>query len=210
MSAGRETKRAVAFFDGQNLFHAAKAAFGYTFPNYDPLLLAKAVCRLKGWAFAEARFYTGMPSERDNAVWHHFWKARLAQMGRSGVHTCARELRYRTQRVRLSDGTIVRTVVGQEKGIDVRIALDVVRLAQQNAYDVGVIFSQDQDLSEAADDVRLIAREQRRWIKIASAFPSSPTAKNDRGIDRTDWIAIDRTTYDACIDTRDYRPKPKA
>jgi hypothetical protein len=28
-------KRAIAFFDGQNLFHHAKAAFGYTYPNFD-------------------------------------------------------------------------------------------------------------------------------------------------------------------------------
>jgi hypothetical protein len=41
--------RAAAFFDGQNLFHCAKAAFGYTFPNYDPVVLANAVCAQKGW-----------------------------------------------------------------------------------------------------------------------------------------------------------------
>ena len=28
-------KRAVAFVDGQNLFHAAREAFGYTYPNYN-------------------------------------------------------------------------------------------------------------------------------------------------------------------------------
>lgn len=28
-------KRAVVFVDGQNLFYAARNAFGYTFPNYD-------------------------------------------------------------------------------------------------------------------------------------------------------------------------------
>jgi hypothetical protein len=42
-------KRAAAFIDGQNLFYAAKEAFGYTFPNYDPRALAEAVCRTKGW-----------------------------------------------------------------------------------------------------------------------------------------------------------------
>ena len=60
---------------------------------------------------------------------------------------------------------------------------------------------------EAADEIRVIAREQNRWIKIASAFPSSPTARNERGINKTDWIPIDRTTYHGCIDKRDYRPK---
>jgi hypothetical protein len=48
---------------------------------------------------------------------------------------------------------------------------------------------------------------QNRWIKVASAFPSSPTSINRRGIERTDWIRIDRATYDACLDRRDYRPK---
>ena len=38
------TKRAIIFFGGQNLFHGAKEAFGYTYPNYDPVDLAKAVC----------------------------------------------------------------------------------------------------------------------------------------------------------------------
>ena len=36
-------KRTIAFFDGQNLFYAAKEAFGHTYPNYDPLALAQAV-----------------------------------------------------------------------------------------------------------------------------------------------------------------------
>ena len=28
-------KRVVTFVDGQNLFHAVHAAFGYSYPNYD-------------------------------------------------------------------------------------------------------------------------------------------------------------------------------
>lgn len=46
-----------------------------------------------------------------------------------------------------------------------------------------------------------------RWIKVASAFPFSLTTRNRRGIEKTDWIRIDRGTYDACLDRRDYRPK---
>jgi uncharacterized LabA/DUF88 family protein len=203
------TKRAVVFFDGQNLYRAAKDAFAYHFPNYDPWMLAEAVCGRHGWDLAQARFYTGVPDPQDDARWNHFWTAKLAQMGRTGVHTFARSLRYRNQRVRLPDGTEQTFLVGQEKGIDVRIALDIVRLAHHREYDVAVIFSQDQDLSEAADEIRQIAREQNRWIKIASAFPSSPTVRNARGINKTDWIPIDRATYDACIDPRDYRRKAK-
>jgi uncharacterized LabA/DUF88 family protein len=39
-------------------------------------------------------------------------------------------------------------LTAEEKGIDVRIAIDVIRLAHRNAYDVALLFSQDQDLSE--------------------------------------------------------------
>ena len=42
-------KRAVAFVDGQNLFYAAKEAFGYQYPNYDILKLAQLVCKSKAW-----------------------------------------------------------------------------------------------------------------------------------------------------------------
>ena len=44
-------------------------------------------------------------------------------------------------------------------------------------------------------------------VKLACAFPTSPTYSNKRGIGKTDWIRIDRAEYDACLDTRDYRPK---
>ena len=75
-------------------------------------------------------------------------------------------------------------------------------------FDVALIFSQDQDLSELASLIRLVAGFQKRWIKIASAFPDSAAAANRRAINRTDWFPIDKATYDACIDPRDYRPKP--
>jgi len=39
-----EIRRTFVFFDGQNLFYAAKEAFGYPYPNYDPRLLADTVC----------------------------------------------------------------------------------------------------------------------------------------------------------------------
>ena len=79
-------------------------------------------------------------------------------------------------------------------------------MAIRDEYDVAVIFSQDQDLSDVPLEVRAIARDQRRWIKVACAFPCSPKTRNRRGIDKTDWIRIDQATYDACLDHRLYRP----
>lgn len=200
-------KRAVAFVDGQNLFHSVRAAFGYTFPNYDVATLARTVANRFGWQLTQARFYTGIPDATDDAVWNHFWVSKLAQLGREGVHVFSRTLRYRNRTVTLPGGSTHTFRTGEEKGVDVRLAIDIIRLAVRREYDVALIFSQDQDLSEVADEIREIAVEQRRWIKIASAFPVSPAVRNRRGINRTDWIPVDRATYDSCIDTRDYRSK---
>jgi hypothetical protein len=69
VSAEPRTKRAIAFIDAQNLFHAAKEAFGFR-------------------------------------------------------HPYSRALRYRSKTVRLPDGTEHSILVGQEKGIDIRLDLD--------------------------------------------------------------------------------------
>lgn len=198
--------QAIAFVDGQNLFYAGKQAFGYRWPNYDPVLLAQSVCRAKGWALVQVRFYTGVPDKSDNPLWHQFWAAKLLDMSRKKVHVFSRALRYNNRTIKLPDGTQCSFLVGQEKGIDVRLALDVVSLALARSYDVAVIFSQDQDLTEAVDEVKAIAGMQTRWIKVACAFPASPTSTNKRGINKTDWIKIARTEYDSCLDPKDYRP----
>lgn len=206
MTPPPDSPRAVVFVDGQNLFHAAREAFGHTYPDYDVMALARELCAGQGWTLAEVRFYTGVPDPQDDPRWSHFWTHKLAVMGRQGVVVFSRTLRYRNRFVTLPDGTTHTFLTGEEKGIDVRIALDIIACAHRRGLDVALVLSQDQDLSEVADEIRTIAREQHRWIKIASAFPVSPTSRNRRGINKTDWIRIDRPLYDRCIDRRDYRP----
>jgi uncharacterized LabA/DUF88 family protein len=203
------TKRAITFLDGQNLFHGARESFGYTYPNYDAVALSTTLCQQAGWNLEQVRFYTGVPDPTDGPFWHQFWSAKLAAMGKRGVKVFSRALRYRNRVVKLPDGQTYTFLSGEEKGIDVRIALDVIRLAHHGAYDVALIFSQDQDLSEVAEEIRTIAQEQQRWIKMACAFPLSPTTHNRRGINKTDWLPISRQVYDNCIDPRDYRPEPR-
>jgi uncharacterized LabA/DUF88 family protein len=199
-------KRAVVFVDGQNLFYGAREAFGYDYPNYDIQKLAQLVCKSKAWNLAKIQFYTGVPDPADDPVKSAFWSAKLAAMGRQGIVVYSRALRYRNKTVKLPGGGVHSFLHGEEKGIDVRIALDVIGMAVRNEYDVAVVFSQDQDLSEVADEIRVISRQQGRWIKIACAYPMSPARRNTRGINGSDWIGIDRKLYDYCIDPKDYRP----
>jgi hypothetical protein len=86
------------------------------------------------------------------------------------------------------------------------------------------VFSQDQDISEATEEVKRQAQSVGRWVKLACAFPDpnglGPTdlcncgsgkqyrrccGARYRGINGTDWIRIDASTYSACKDPLDYR-----
>ena len=178
--------RAAVFVDGQNLYYSAKAAFGYKVPNYDIRKLAQTICDRQDWHLQMVKFYTGYPNVEESPKLHRFWQSRLRVMQRDGVKVFSRVLRN-----------------GKEKGVDVRIALDVTRTVYANDCDVVVIVSRDQDFSEVADEVKYIARREGREITIASAYPRG-TDKSVRGIDRTKWLPMDKQLYDSCIDERDY------
>ena len=196
MSSAPTTKRVVAFFDCQNLYNAAKNLWGYSFPNFDPIKLARLVTeshKEKPWKLAGIRLYTGIHDNKVNPHWHRFWNRKLL------CHkTADTRVFYFTSPLRYADGT------AREKGVDVRIALDLVKMARKNEYDVAILFSQDNDFSEVVQDVNEIANEHGRSVTIASAYPYE-NHSNMRGVDKTVCIKISRAEYDSCIDLRDYR-----
>lgn len=128
-------------------------------------------------------------------------------MRRASVFVTDRPLRYHTEEILLADGTSKTIDVPQEKGIDLRLGLDVVRMARGGQLDVAIIFSQDQDLAEVVQEVREISRSSNRWIKVVSAFPTGPAATVKRGINGAEWFVMDQAFYDQCLDHHDYRPK---
>lgn len=226
-------KRAIAFVDGQNLFHAVAEAFGYDYPNYHPLALADRICAERGWRCLQVRFYTGVPKLQDNPFWHKFWAAKKRFLSRDKrIYVFTRDTHYRDKRISFSEdagrlilpegmpmdkgtklflptGKVIEgqfwVRTGEEKGIDVRLALDMMRLTYHNEFDVGIIFSQDQDLSEAVSEIREIAKDQRRSLEMYCAFPRSNNTTNIVPIRGTLPIEIDRVFYDACLDPSNYR-----
>ena len=192
--------RVAAFFDGQNLYRSVKAAFGYTYPNYDPAKLAGLVCDKNNWRLDSVHFYTGLPRHNDDSFWNNFWNKKLAHLKRQNVIIYKRYLAKREANT--PSGPVPYLV---EKGIDVRIAIDIIRMALKGEYDVALIFSQDQDLSEVADEIRSISRGRNIYIEVASAFPENSDPAYKRGIDKTNWHTISKSEYDSCIDPTDYR-----
>jgi hypothetical protein len=206
MTAVPAKRFAMGFFDAQNLYRHAKDAFGHNHPNFDPTKLHAAVCAMHSWTPNLSRFYTGVPEHARDPQWTGYWNNRVMALKRAGVSVTTRKLRYHDTIVTNPDGSSQTVTSVKEKGIDVRLALDIVKYARARSYDVAVIYSQDQDLCEVVEEVKEIAKEQGKLIEICCAFPSSKSATSGRGIDKTNWFRMDQTFYDACLDAYDYRP----
>lgn len=203
-------KRAAFFFDAQNLFRAAKSCFGYYHPNFDPKKLINYICTQRNYSLHSATFYTGVPTKEDDEEWNYFWSKKLLVIKNSGIGTFHRPVRYNSREFHCPRGHQFVTKVGSEKGVDVRLALDMVRASYDSSIEAIVVFSQDQDLNEAVKDIAREAAAQKRTIEICSAYPysASATKVNRRGVSDTNWIKIEKADYDKCIDPIDYR-KPK-
>ena len=193
--------RTIIFFDGQNLFHLAKAAFGgsgtgsqYTYPSYDVERLAKRIANAtSGREITQIRFYTGVPSpneEDEDERWHIFWSNKLRYIKSQGIYV---------YKGRINSSR-------QEKGVDVSLAIDLIDLTYQNKYDLAIIVSQDWDFGPAVRLAKVIATGQRHNVEFESWFPYAPDCGIlDRGIPGTTWKKIDKNLYDRCIDVNEYR-----
>jgi hypothetical protein len=101
----------------------------------------------------------------------------------------------------------------REKGIDVALALDLVTMATDDAYDLAIVMSCDHDLAPAVE--RVIA-----WRATRGEGPEVAVAswKKDYGKSPRMWVSkghsvcchwLDRETYWGVTDERNYgNPTP--
>lgn len=156
-----EKVRVITFIDGQNLFRQAKRCFGTYWPDYDPIKISEFIAlRYPDRELKEIRFYTGKPPIYKSRLWHWFWENKISahQNEDERFIPFTLPLAYHSEEAEYinpqTNEVITETVeFSREKGIDVRIALDLVLLAITDSYDIAVIFSQDRDLSEAVKSV---------------------------------------------------------
>ena len=193
--------RTIVFIDGQNLYHLAKRAWGsaastaYSWPSYDVEKLSLALVEAAGGrTLTEIRFYTGVPDPRvgpREEFWHGFWSNKIRYLRRRGIYV---------YRGRVNRG-------GQEKGVDVSLAIDLIRATYDRQYEHAIIVSQDSDFGPAVSLAREIGEGQGRNLLFESRYPVGPGSPSRRWIPGTTWRPIEKETYDACQDPRDYRPK---
>lgn len=202
---------ANVLFDGQNLFHGARDAFGCSQPNYDVMLLAQAACKAKGWRLGKVSFYSGIPPKSVQPALRFFWNKKLAAMQQQGVQVNTTELRYSDKAEYQADGSTKITPHAREKGIDMWIGLDIFEHAVDASCNAIIVFSQDNDLQIACKRASMAAARMNHHLDIACAFPSlqesgdnEARSKSSKGIVGIDWIHIDRDTYFACRDRNSY------
>jgi uncharacterized LabA/DUF88 family protein len=138
----------IVFIDYQNMYKGAREAFGWEqepgyIGNFRPLALARALANSLGGDLKQVRAYTGVPHPEKNALGHAIMQRRLAAWKAddpSVVEIMDRTLRYPPPE-------------GREKGVDVQLAVDFVRLAIEGSYKRAVLASCDTDLVPAVEFV---------------------------------------------------------
>jgi uncharacterized LabA/DUF88 family protein len=202
--------RVCLFIDHQNVYHCAREAFGLhdrsgRCGQVDPLKLAELVVarRPEESRLAGVRVYRGRPHPQRQP------QAYGANMRQSDAHedrghglvkVITRPLRYPAGWPKDA---------AQEKGVDVALAVDFVRMAVQGDYDIGVLMSTDTDLIPALEAV--IALRGRPYPRCEVAAWSRPGAYSRRLHVKgahvwCHWLGP--TDYAAAEDLTDYNQPP--
>ena len=83
----------------------------------------------------------------------------------------------------------------------------MIQATHESRYETAIIVSQDSDFGPAVRLAKHIAKDQGKMLAFESAFPVGPGTGSQRGIPGATWRPIEKETYDACQDPRDYRPR---
>ncbi len=89
----------------------------------------------------------------------------------------------------------------REKGIDVKLSIDFVRMALTGAYDVGILFSRDTDLMPALEAVRDLTSVH---VEVATWSGGYTSRLQYPGTNQPWCHYLNREFYDLVRDDRDY------
>lgn len=187
------------FIDYQNVFGGARRCF-HDVPRapwdgqFDPLRVAERVVsrRRRPSVLSEVRVYRGVPHKQREPRTFAANQRQTAAWEADGVHVLHRPLRY-------PPGWPAEPA--QEKGIDVALAIDFVRLAFLDRYDVGVLFSTDTDLLPALE----VAQSLGVHVEVAAWWDVRSRARLHLG-EALPWChRLRRDDYLAVHDATDYR-----
>ena len=147
-------KSVIVFVDAQNFYRNARRAFfdDRTAPHASGQFRPEAVGRVlaardPNRVLKQVRLYTGRPDALLQPKAHKASVKQCQAWEAAGCYVFHRPLRYPPGWPNAQGGK------PEEKGIDVAMAVDLVRLAQNGAFDVAIVCTGDTDLIPAIEDV---------------------------------------------------------
>lgn len=176
------TLRVAVFIDYQNVYRRARGIFNLESSDHpvgqiNPTKVGKLLASKTGadCQLSQVRVYRGLPSNKHQPKGYGAVRRQTASWRKSGnPEVILRPLHYPANwpNSRKEDGE------PREKGIDVELAVDFVRMAISGDFDHGIIFSMDNDLKPALE---FIGKSHTQiGIAVASWWPSGEINKNSR------------------------------
>ena len=147
MKNAKKTKRVIVFIDGSNFYFRLKELtkdLRYaSLLNFNYREFSKWLCQ--DFKLIDIRYYIGVVRRKKN------------NLKSEEMHSNQQKLFRRLQRnkVNIIEGQLIQhpDKTYHEKGVDVRIAVEMIRFARQNKYDTAFLISSDNDLIPAVEEV---------------------------------------------------------
>jgi len=176
-------KRTIFFIDGNNWYHNVKSWFKPG--SVDIKKLIELLSKENRLDLIEIRWYVSMPNREDDELIYKNQRAFLGRLEKKGIKIITRKLQRLSNKEILKKKKelldswdlckICKPIVEasfldiedknqKEKGIDVWIAIDMVKEALQNKLDYCVLISGDADFVPALELIRSMKKE------VLSAF----------------------------------------
>ena len=172
------TKEAIIFVDANNWYHNVKGWFRPS--DIDLIKLKNLIEKENNLKVKEIRWYASMPSIKDNELIYKRQRAFLGNLQKQGIKIITRKLQRLSNKELLEKRKdfieswdlceVCKPIVEasflditdhhqKEKGIDVRIAIDMVKEAFQKNLDVAILISGDADFVPAFSLIKEIGKE---------------------------------------------------
>lgn len=199
--------RLTLFIDHHNTYKGARESFfdeGYRHfvdGQFDPIVLGKLICSRPPPGFErvlhEVRLYTGRPDATYEPKSYGPHMRQCQRWEAAGVRVFPHPLRYPWDFSKTGERP-------KEKGVDVHLAIDVVALAIEGEYDIGVVMSTDTDLRPALEYVTNKFNPIPR-VEVAAWTSSTSNRRIPTQATRPTWCHyLTREDYESVHDPTDY------
>jgi len=186
--------RVCILIDGSNFYHLVLKKLGLKETQFDFEKFAGFLANGREISDTGKRFYTGTVSEKEGDI-----RTKKAMAKQTSLFTVLKnnhweiktsKLRTRKERIPIDDRVVdyekflkfgIKKVIYErlrEKGIDVKLATDLIVGAVDNQYDTAILVSSDSDLNPAIDWVRYRYRKKKKIEYIGFSIPDEINPEN--------------------------------